>query len=693
MTSLPFDERTGKGALAEIVGLTIDFRSGDGWTNVVNRLNLRVFPGEAVGLVGESGCGKTTTAFALMGQRRAMSRIREGQVWFAGHDLLQLAPRELRRIRGRQISYVPQNPTTALSPGIRILDQIVEAMAVHGLWGTNDERRDRARELLSQVHLPDPAIAGRKYPHQLSGGQQQRVSIAIALACSPQLVVLDEPTTGLDVTTQAEILALLRRLRAEHNMAFLYVTHNLGVVAQLCDRVAVLYAGELVEVAPTEALFGQPSHPYTRGLIKSVPSIAEPDKKTLSSLRGLLQREQLAMGCRFAARCDFALSQCFVDRQELQPVAPNHSVACWRWSEAVSASGPGEASARLLERATSTDAPLLEVDGLTCSYGSTRRGVFRHEPNRIIRNVSFEVGQEETLAIVGESGSGKSTIVRAISGLLQPLSGTIRFQGADIGVTIQRRSERLRREIQFVLQNPDASLNPRHRVSKIIGRPIDFFWKLGGAERARRLAGLLEDVHLDDAFGRRYPNELSGGERQRVAIARALAARPRLMLCDEILSALDVSVQAGIIDLLRALQRAQGIAYLFISHDLAVVRSLSHRVVVLYRGQACEIGLTEEVFSPPFHPYTSALLAAVPEIKRRNRPTLPQRTNSPSRNADGSLGCPFTARCALKIDAVCDNQPPPWRPTSTTHAVRCHRSIEELRTLSVLPNPTEDATL
>ncbi len=671
---------TGRAALIEVDHLTIDFWNQDAWANVVNGITLSLAPGEAMGIVGESGCGKTTLAYSLLGFRRPNSRIRAGRVCFGGRDVLALSLPELRRIRGRRISLVPKNPTTALSPGLRIADQLAEIMQVHGIGRSRAERLERARELLAHVRIPDAGKAAHKYPHQLSGGQQQRVTIAMALACEPELVVLDEPTTGLDVTTQAQILDLLNRMRAEHGMAMVYVTHNLAVLASICDRVGVMYAGELVEDAPTRELFRNPRHPYTRGLIASMPRVTAPQQGRSVLLRGLLQRDQLPPGCRFAPRCDMATPRCFSDPQQLAPVVAGHAVACWRWPEVPTLSQAVAASAGSdMRTARPGKERLLSVRNIECAYEFRRAHLFAPRVARpVVRDVTFDLFAGETMALVGESGSGKSTIARAIAGLLVPSSGAIRFDERDITTAVDRRSKQLRRELQLVLQNPDASLNPRQSVLQIVGRPLELFFGLGGRRQRLRAEQLLDDVRLPPTFLRRYPDELSGGERQRVAIARALAANPKLMLCDEILSALDVSVQADILDLLRALQAEHGLSYLFISHDLAVVRSLAHHVGVLYRGEMVEFGAVEEVFAPPFHPYTHVLLSAIPEIEREEAPGPIVKSEAAPISTEGQTACPFADRCPWKAGRVCDEVKPPWQATSATHAVRCHIPLAEL---------------
>ena len=651
--------------LVTVEGLTIDFWSNDRWNNV--------------GLVGESGCGKTTTALSLLGFQRPGSRIRSGSIQFAGRDLARLSRRELQKLRGRRVSLVPQNPTTALSPGLRIGDQLVEAMSVHGVGSSGGERRRRVRELIAHVRLPDPERTAQKYPHQLSGGQQQRVVIAMALACGPELIVLDEPTTGLDVTTQAQILDLLRRLRAELGMAMVYVSHNLGVVAAVCDRVGVMYAGELVEDAPVRELFSHPRHPYTRGLIAAVPSIAAPHRSRDIVLHGLLRRDELPRGCRFAPRCDFAEEPCFEERQVLLPVAEAHDVACRRVDDVERLTAARASASSYVPLAAAADAGLLDVADLSITYDRQRRLPFlSREPLVVVQDVAFDLRKGETFSLVGESGSGKSTIARTVGGLLRPLSGQLTFEGRNLAATVGSRRKEVRRGIQLVLQNPDASLNPRQRVHQIVGRPLELFFGLHGKACRAGVEKALEDVRLDAAFATRYPDELSGGERQRVAIARALAARPRLMLCDEILSALDVSVQTSIVELLRELQAELGIAYLFISHDLAVVRSLSHRVGVLYLGELCEVGTVGEVYAPPYHPYTHMLLSAVPEIEGENLISLAVRSDPGVSSSRSASACPFADRCPWKVGPICDEVPPPWQATSVTHTLRCHIPLGEL---------------
>jgi peptide/nickel transport system ATP-binding protein len=662
--------------VATIAGLTVDFRDGAGWSNVLDRVDLLIPAGASLGLVGESGCGKTTTAYSLLGYRRPGSRIREGSVRVLGRELLSANWRDLERVRGGQIGFVPQNPTTALNPRLRVGTQIDETLRCHRVGGSSAARKTRIHELIDRVGLSGAERVARAYPHQLSGGQQQRIMIALALACSPRLVVLDEPTTGLDVTTQAQILELLTDLRAELGMSLLYVTHDLGVIAEVCDRVCVMYAGHVVEEAPVREIFENPRHPYTRGLIAAVPSLHGAWAGGPKPLKGLLHRHSLPAGCRFAPRCEYSTPRCFGERQSLEVVGPSHQVACWRVDVIPASIAPVFADE--LVPAGKRGETLLRVSDLDCSY-DVRNGWLssKHAPSLVVSDVSFEVRQGETLALVGESGSGKSTIARSIAGILPPVSGSLQFGELTVPWAVRERSSDVLRSIQLILQNPDASLNPRRHIDQIIGRPLEFYFGLHGERRTSRVMQLLDDVRLDRRFAGRFPAELSGGERQRVAIARALAAEPTLVLCDEILSALDVSVQAEILDLMHVLQQRDGMAYLFISHDLNVVHSIAQHVAVLYHGELCEVGLTAEVFEPPFHPYTNILLASVPgeaSAGHRRRPTLGRGAVTAQRS-----GCPLAAGCPQKIGAICEQTAPPWQQISSTHAIRCHIPIHELR--------------
>lgn len=527
----------------QVRGLTLDYATPGGVQRALADVSLDVRRGEVLGLVGESGSGKSTLAYQMLGYMQPNARRVAGSVVFDGIDIATLPVDALQRLRGNRISFVPQNPTTALNPAMTVGDQIAEVLRVHkGLDAP--AIKSRFDDLMRQVGLAGiPAVAER-YPHRLSGGQQQRIAIAMALACEPEMIVLDEPTTGLDVTVQQQIIQLLKTLRASHGVSMVYVTHDLPLLRQIADRLGVMYRGELVEIGEAEQVFTRPRHDYSKALLAAVPMF-----------------------------------------QAAPPLAHARQAA---------------------------SAPVLSAKKLTIAYGAKRGvlGVGRSEGNTVVHGVDLTIGRDETLALIGESGSGKSTIARALCGLVRPRSGSILYQDRALAPTIEQRPPQDRREIQYVFQNPDASLNPRMRVGEILARPLDVFFGERGSKVLPKLEKAITDVRLDKAYLERFPNELSGGERQRVAIARALIAQPKLLLCDEVLSALDVSVQARVLDLLRELRADTGVSMLFISHDLGVVRSLADRVGVLYLGEMVETGPTEQIFTRPQHPYTQRLLAA-----------------------------------------------------------------------------------
>jgi peptide/nickel transport system ATP-binding protein len=587
----------------QVEDLSVGYLRSDGHDNVVVwKAAFSLAPGSILGLAGESGCGKSTTALAAIGYRGPGSRILSGTAHLEDVDLLALPSGKLRSIWGRRVAYVAQNATTALNPAIPVGRQLAQPLSRH-LHLRGGELRDRQVELLESVGIPNPPGALDRYPHQFSGGQQQRIAIAIALSCKPEVLILDEPTTGLDVTTQARISALLRSLVAETGAATLYVSHDLSLLSTVADRLAVMYAGEIVEEADSRAVARQPRHPYTQALLAAVPTAHI--RSSVAGIPGRPPARVVLDSCSFAPRCPHALDACRDGYIELLDVGGGHMARCIRTDEI--AARPVEAS----PLATPEVSPesLLEVDAVWSQYARA--------PTPAVRGVSFEIASGETLGIVGESGSGKSTLLRAIVGLHPPTGGVIRFRGVPLAAQAVKRPRALRRELQIVFQDPDSSLNPRHTVFDIVRRPIRLFRDdvRHSGERAAVIE-LLESVKLPTGLLHRYATELSGGQKQRIALARAFAARPSLLLCDEVTSALDVSVQATIIELIAELAARFGAAVIFVSHDLAVVRTIAGRALVMKNGEVCEQGETERLFVAPTHPYTRELLAAIPELDR-----------------------------------------------------------------------------
>jgi peptide/nickel transport system ATP-binding protein len=625
---------------------------------IVDGISFDLIAGEVLGLVGESGSGKTTVALSLLGDRPRGTRT-TGQVVLDGQDVLTLPQPALRALRGRRIAYVPQNPTTALNPARRIGDLLVEQVMAHGAAADRSAAWALALRTLGDLGLSDPAVVLRRYPHQLSGGQQQRVVLALATICSPDVLVLDEPTTGLDVTTQALVIAELRRLQDEQRMAMLYVTHDLGLLAEIATSLAVLYAGRLVELGPAGEVFAQPRHPYTKALLEARPRIAGGGVRPL---RGILRRSELPPGCAFAPRCDRAGPDCAQTPQPLRETGPSRLAACqyWQRSSPLVAVSVAAREAPAGTRAADTT---LAVRDLSVRYPRGVLGFGRRGPPAL-SPLSFDLRAGEILAVVGESGSGKSTLAKALAGLL-PFTGEARFDGEPLPVGLSHRPVPLLRRVQIVFQNPDAALNPRRRVRSILADALRAFESLPPDVTASRLRQVMEDVRLPPSHLERYPDELSGGERQRVAIARALLVGPELLICDEVLSALDVSVQAGVLDLLQSLRDRMGLAILFISHDLAVVHAIADHILVLYRGTLLARMPKAAMLSEPRHPYVHDLLAAIPG-ERLVEPRRP-----PSGRTVGGEGCPYAPRCPVYLGATCEQEMPAW--AGAPLGLRCHR--------------------
>jgi peptide/nickel transport system ATP-binding protein len=589
--------RETSGIAIEHLRIVLTSRPG---VDVVDDINLVLRPGEVVGLVGESGSGKTTVGTALLGYTRAGAGFDDGKVVFEGKDVLHLPWQDVRQLRGEEIAYVPQDPAAALNPSIRIGKQIVELMELRGI-GTSESRLQGARDGLAEVGLPNDDEFLRRYSHQLSGGQVQRVALAMAFLPKPKVLVLDEPTTGLDVTTQGMVLKTMGELCRTHQVAALYVTHDLAVIANIADRVAVMYAGQVAELGPRQQIFAEPSHPYTRALLDSIPHLSQ--ARALSGIPGRTPAPGARPGgCRFHDRCEFSIDQCAAAVPELREIRPDHEVRCIRVGDI----GTWDISRGVVPD-TDPDKPrdiILSIDDLNVFYGRTE----------VVHGVSIDVGKGEVVALVGESGSGKTTISRSVGGLHKEWTGSITFDGNQLQKGARSRSASDRKRIQYIFQNPYLSLNPRLTIEQIVKRPMELFGIASGKQATERVVALLDQVALGPAVLRYQASRLSGGERQRVAIARALAAEPDVLVCDEITSALDVSVQGSIVALLDELRLSRGISMLFVTHNLALVRSIADRVQILNQGKVVESGPVVEVMDRPREEYTKRLLANSPRI-------------------------------------------------------------------------------
>jgi peptide/nickel transport system ATP-binding protein len=600
MTATTRDAQAGKvptgGLVVEDLGVMLTGKDVD----VVDDIDLVLKPGEVVGLVGESGSGKTTVGTSLLGYSRAGAFISSGKVLIEGRDVLDMPWQEVRQLRGEEIAYVPQDPASALNPAIRIGKQIVELLTLRNI-GTAESRLQGAREGLAEVGLPNDDEFLSRYAHQLSGGQVQRVALAMAFLPKPKVLVLDEPTTGLDVTTQAMVLETMAQLCRTHGVSALYVTHDLAVIANIADRVAVMYAGQIVELGPKEAMFAQPLHPYTRALLDSIPHLSQ--ARALTGIPGRTPAPGARPhGCRFHDRCAFVVEACKESVPELRRLATDHFVRCIRAEEI----GTWDISRGTVPDAD-PDRPrevILSVEGLNVFYGR----------KHVVHDVSFDLAKAEVVALVGESGSGKTTISRSVGGLHKDWTGTINFEGDSLAKSARQRSATNRKRLQYIFQNPYLSLNPRLTIEQIVKRPMELFGIASGKEATERVVDLLDQVALGPRMLKYQASRLSGGERQRVAIARALAAEPDVLICDEITSALDVSVQGSIVALLEGLRKERGISMLFVTHNLALVRSIAARVEILQSGRVVEAGSVVTVMETPHEEYTRQLLSKSPRI-------------------------------------------------------------------------------
>ena len=682
--------------ILKVDNLSIHYITRGNIIPAIKGISFEVSPGETYGLVGESGCGKTTVAFGIMGYMARNGRISQGRVIFRGEDLTKMSKRDLRNVWGREISMVFQDPDSSLNPSMRVGDQLAEVLRIRkGL--SSDHANEKVLSLFELVQLTDPEITRTRYPHQLSGGMKQRVCIAMALALEPHLLIMDEPTTALDVTTEAVVLDIISDLKARLNISILYITHNLGVVAKFCDRVGVIYAGRLVEEATVRKLFKDPRHPYTRGLLGCIPKLGETKlTRNLFSIPGSVAHpKDLSSGCPFSPRCPFFTPGCAECDPELAEIENGHRASCdfrGKKMNKVDSRQPETHDRKTFQPSNHGDADILKVELLKHYYLLTREAFTGDLGRRKIKikavdDVSFDLKKAKTLAIVGESGCGKTTLARCIMGFLKPTSGSISLEGQNLMLPVEKRDKGTLEKIAMVFQNPESTLNPKHTVGYAIRRPLELSGELEGDAIRKEAARYLEAVNLAVDYAERYPRELSGGEKQRVAVARAFASNPKMIVCDEPTSALDVSVQASILMLLLDLQTRLGTSYLFISHDLSVVWYLSDYIAVMYLGKFCEFGKTEEIFNPPNHPYTQALLSAIPiadpEAKRetlRLTGRMPSSVNPPT-------GCRFHTRCPRKVGKICETEEPPEQKTSETHKIYCHISINDLMKFKPVISP------
>jgi peptide/nickel transport system ATP-binding protein len=665
----------GAGPALAVEHLEVTYRVRGQARRALRDVSFQIGRSESYGLVGESGSGKSTAALALTRYLPRNGRVTAGSISINGMDPLAMGPAALRDLRARTVSMVYQEPGRALNPSIKVGRQVAEVYEIAGL--DRKDALERAEGMLRKVQIADPRRVMAGYPHQLSGGMAQRAVIAMALAAEPALLILDEPTTALDATVEAEVLDLVAALREEFDTSILFISHNLAVIAKMCDRVGVLYAGELIEEGPAREVFDAPRHPYTVGLLRCIPRGGQrKDHGRLDTIPGFLPPpgEEFA-GCIFAPRCPIAEDRCREAAPPAFPVGPDRTSRCYLH----------EAAAEL-PRSTPVDIelptvrpdsrPIVALEGVSKTFGS------RGEAVKALVGVNLSLEAGETLGLVGESGSGKTTLARVLLGLIEPdEDSVITLDGEALRADARRRPREQLKALQIVFQNPDSALNRRHTVRRLISRPLARLAGLSGARLRERLADLVRSVRMEERHLSLRPSQLSGGLKQRVAIARAFAGGPRLVVCDEPTSALDVSVQAAILNLLVDLQAKERVTYLFISHDLGLVRYLSDRIAVLYLGRIMELGPAETVFAGPHHPYTEALLSAVPSLDGQ-RPERIRLTGEIPSAADPPSGCVFHTRCPRRLPTgECESSEPPLREVAPGHLMSCHIPIDQLTVL------------
>jgi peptide/nickel transport system ATP-binding protein len=691
----------------DVENLTIAYETRKGDVEAVRNASFKVKEGETIGLVGESGCGKSTIAFGIVNFLGPNGKIKEGSVRFQGDELVGRSEAQLKKLRGNRIAMVFQDPMQALNPSVRLGEQLAEVLTFHQPV-SGDEAWQRSIQMLKRVHMPDPDDVMNRYPHQISGGQQQRVVIAMAMLNNPALLIMDEPTTALDVTVEAAVLDLIEELKNDFHAANIFITHNLGVVARVSDQLCVMYAGQMVEKGAVADIFRNPSHPYTMGLLASVPRLGETKSESiLEPIRGRVPppADRPTDACIFAPRCDYATEKCREALPGLTEVSTDHVARCIYALEIDTQKRTHKKRKAVAEK----EAPepvegigkeLLSFESLKVYYPQESNsvvslvGLGEKKFVKAVDDISVRLAKGRTLGVVGESGCGKSTLVKGIIGLEPITDGAIDFLGIDITKTVSKRETNLIREMQMVFQNPDSTLNPSYSIGRQIARPILRFKTVARNQAKGEVLRLLKAVRLGAHYYDRLPRQLSGGEKQRVGIARALASRPDLIICDEPVSALDVSVQAAVINLLLEIQAMYGSSMIFIAHDLSVVRYFSDDIAVMYLGQIVEIGPAEKIYDPPYHPYTEALLSAVPipdpdtdQKEIRLSGNVPSALNPPS-------GCRFHTRCPRRKQMlpdegrVCETDVPPWRSTDKGHRILCHIPLDDLKALDAVVHTT-----
>jgi len=693
-------KRTAAEPVLDVEHLSIAYETRKGDVEAVRDVTFTVRQGETVGLVGESGCGKSTIAFGIVNFLGTNGKITNGNIRFQGSELAGRSQAELKEIRGNRITMVFQDPMQALNPSLRLGEQLVEVLTCHKQISVR-KARERSVEMLRRVNMPDPEDIMNRYTHQVSGGQQQRIVIAMAMLNNPALLIMDEPTTALDVTVEATVLDLIEELKNDFQAANIFITHNLGVVARVSDHLCVMYAGQVVEKGPVVEIFKRPCHPYTRGLMAAVPKLGDSKLDSLLyPIRGRVPApaDRPRDACIFAPRCDYVTDKCREARPNMVEISAEHSARCI-YAEEIDqrprtsrrrkkTAKPVEAEAKTEEKET-----LLCFKNLKLYYPKesdsvvSLLGLGGKKYIKAVDDVSLCLTKGRTLGLVGESGCGKSSLVKGLIGLEPLTGGELEFLGIDIDQTVAGRNADIVREMQMVFQNPDSTLNPSYSVGKQIARPIKRFKTVPGKQIKGEVIRLLRSVRLSAAYYDRLPRQLSCGEKQRVGIARALASRPDLIICDEPVSALDVSVQAAVINLLLEIQQTFGSTMIFITHDLSVVRYFSDDIAVMYLGKIVEIGPADAIYEPPYHPYTEALLAAVPiadpeaeQAEIRLGGNVPSALNPPQ-------GCRFHTRCPRRKEMledggkICETAPPPWRQYGKGHRILCHIPIQQLKEL------------